>query len=96
MQDKKVTAVDSVLISVPIDMIVEIGLEDNSVIETYVDGDKIIIRKAVDFSNFECDGDCADCPLDDEGCPFDNLSEEQCLCPDCRAKLKKRGKKRHD
>lgn len=96
MQDKKVTAIDMVLISVPTDMIVEVGIEDNSVIETYVDGDKIVIRKAVDTSDFECDGHCEDCPLDEHGCPFDDLNEEQCLCPDCRAKLKKRGKKKHD
>ena len=96
MQDKKVTAIDMVMISIPTDMIVEAGIEDNSVIEMYVDGDEIVIRKAVDTSDYECDGNCEDCPLDEHGCPFDTLKEEQCLCPDCRAKLKKRGKKRHD
>lgn len=96
MQDKKVTATEMVMISVPLDMLMEAGIEDDSVIEIFTDEDRIIIRKAVDLSDFECDGNCADCPLDDRGCPFDELKEEQCLCPDCRAKLKKRGKKRHD
>lgn len=60
MQDKKVTATEMVMISVPLDMIVEAGIEDDSVIEIFTDEDRIIIRKAVDLSDFECDGNCAD------------------------------------
>ena len=52
MQDKKVTANDHVLISIPIDMLVDIGVTENSIIEIYVNDDKIIIRQAIDLTNF--------------------------------------------
>ena len=81
MQDKKVTATEMVMISVPLDMIVEAGIEDDSVIEIFTDEDRIIIRKAVDLSDFECDGNCADCPLDEKGCPFDELKKNSVYVP---------------
>ena len=83
-------------ITIPIELRRTLDVAERDPIEIFTDEDRIIIRKAVDLSDFECDGNCADCPLDEKGCPFDELKEEQCLCPDGRAKLKKRGKKRHD
>ena len=94
MQNKEVTAMDMVLISIPVDMIVEIGIEDNSVIEIYTDEDKIIIQKAVDTSNYKCDGQCDNCPLNECGCPYNKRTEN--LCSDCRDKIKKRGQVNHD
>ncbi len=76
MQDKKVTANDHVLISIPIDMLVDIGVTENSIIEIYVNDDKIIIRQAIDLTNFICKGNCDDgCPLDEHGCPFEKRGE---------------------
>ncbi len=95
MQNKKIIANEHVLLSIPLDMLITAGIEENSVIEIYVDNDKLIIRQAIDLSDFECEGDCDNCPLDEHGCPFEERQVKDTLCPECRAKLIKRGE-RHD
>jgi len=82
MQDKTLNPM--VLLPVPAELITEIGLDPMDVIQMSVVGGKLIIEKAVD-DDFECDGDCENCPFyeidcngDCESCPcFDECDESE-------------------
>lgn len=62
MQGKKVT--DYLLLSIPLDMLEEAGIREESVIQMSAAGGKILIKAVSheDAENFVCDGDCESCP----------------------------------
>lgn len=79
------------LFPIPFELLDEIGLDPMDVIQMSVVDGKLIIEKAVD-GDFECDGECDECPFSDiecnndcEGCPCvsecdnDNSDEEMTL-----------------
>ncbi len=83
MQRKKVN--EYLLLSIPLDMLEEAGISEESVIQMSAAGGKILIEAVSrdDAENFMCDGDCESCPLnttdcdgDCESCPCSEYCEE--------------------
>lgn len=66
MQNKKL---DCVLLSVPVELLAEAGIEDGDVIQMYSENGKITISAQKEPENFVCDGICKDCPF-------------ECICED--------------
>ena len=62
MQGKKVT--DYLLLSIPLDMLEEAGISEESVIQMSAVSGKILIKAVSrdDAEDFVCDGDCESCP----------------------------------
>lgn len=77
MQGKKIT--DYLLLSVPLDMLEEAGIREESVIQMSAAGGKILIEAVShdDMEDFVCDCDCENCPLNTTDCDGDC---ESCLC----------------
>lgn len=75
MQNKKVD--EFVLISVPKEVLEDAGIVDGSVLQIYVDGNKLVIEKLIDTGEIVCDGDCDNCPVNETEC--DGKCEE-CPC----------------
>ena len=65
---------ENVLISVPLDLIEESGLEALDTIQIHTDGRRLIIEK-LDTGGFVCDENCEDCMFFDHECDGD--------CTDC-------------
>ena len=83
MQGKKVT--DYLLLSIPLDLLEEAGIGEESVIQMSASGGKILIEAVGpdDTEDFVCDGDCENCPLNTtdcdggcESCPCAEYCEE--------------------
>ena len=62
MQGKKVN--EYLLLSIPLDMLEEAGISEESVIQMSAAGGKILIEAVShdDAEDFVCDGDCESCP----------------------------------
>lgn len=83
MQDKKVE--EFVLIAVPKETLEEAGITENSVLQIYADGNKLVIERLTDTGEIVCDGDCESCPINEtdcdgncEDCPcYKNCEEEE-------------------
>ncbi len=77
MQMVKVT--EYVLFSVPLDMLADAGIHEESVIQMSASGGKILIEAvgSEDTENLLCDGDCDHCPFDDADCDGEC---ENCPC----------------
>ena len=83
MQDKKVE--EFVLIAVPKETLEEAGITENSVLQIYADGNKLVIERLTDTGEIVCDGDCESCPINEtdcdgncEYCPcYKNCEEEE-------------------
>lgn len=65
-----------VLLSVPAELLDEIGLDEMDVIQMGVTDGKLVIEKA-DSEDYACDGDCDSCPFGDMDCDGDCAS---CPC----------------
>lgn len=75
MQSKTVKN-DMVLLPVPMELFDEIGIEPMDAVQMSIADGKIIIEKVTD-ADFVCDGDCNNCPFDEEDCDGDC---ESCPC----------------
>lgn len=83
MQDKKVE--EFVLIAVPKETLKDAGITENSVLQIYADGNKLVIERLTDTGEIVCDGDCESCPINEtdcdgncEDCPcYKNCEEEE-------------------
>lgn len=75
MQNKKVD--EFVLISVPKEALEDAGIVDGSVLQIYVDGNKLVIEKLIDTGEIVCDGDCDNCPVNETECDWNC---EECPC----------------
>lgn len=75
MQNKKVD--EFVLISVPKEALEDAGIVDGSVLQIYVDGNKLVIEKLIDTGEIVCDGDCDNCPVNETDC---DENCEECPC----------------
>jgi bifunctional DNA-binding transcriptional regulator/antitoxin component of YhaV-PrlF toxin-antitoxin module len=64
MQNKKVE--ENVLLSVPLEMLEEAGIEEESIVQITAREGKVIINKVDNLDNFVCDNKCCDCPLNYE------------------------------
>ncbi len=87
MQNKKVD--EFVLISVPKEALEDAGIVDGSVLQIYVDGNKLVIEKLIDTGEIVCDGDCDNCPVNETECDGDcdncPVNETECdgNCEEC-------------
>lgn len=75
MQSEKVN--EYLLLSVPLDMLAEAGISEESVIQMSATEGKIVIEAVADFGDFVCDGDCESCPVNGTECDDDC---EHCPC----------------
>ncbi|MCI9544091.1 MAG: hypothetical protein HFE93_07860 [Acutalibacter muris] len=66
-----------ILISVPLEMFLEAGINTENVIQMSVHDGKIIIDTPDTTSDYVCDRDCESCPLNAMPCEFDC---ENCPC----------------
>ena len=79
MQNTKITGGEYVLFSVPMEMLEEAGIGEESVIQMSAGNGKIIINTVKDTEDFICDNDCETCPLSEIDC---NEDCENCPCYD--------------
>lgn len=69
------------MLSVPIELLSEAGIDLDGILEMFADGHNIIIRNADDPGGFVCNGDCESCPMSEIDCTSDC---ESCPCKaDC-------------
>lgn len=77
MQDTKMSTGEYMLFSIPVDMLEEVGISEESVVQMSAGNGKIIINTAKDTEDFVCDGDCKHCPMSEIDC---NGDCENCPC----------------
>ena len=75
MQNKKVN--EFTLISVPNEVLEEVGITENCVLQIYADGNRLVIKKLIDAGEIVCDGDCDNCPVNETDC---DENCEECPC----------------
>lgn len=68
---------EHVLFSIPVEMLLEAGIGEESVIQMRAGKGKIIINTVNDTDNFVCDSDCKHCPMSEIDC---NGDCENCPC----------------
>ncbi len=76
MQGKKVEQ-EFVLLSIPAEALAQSGIEAGTLLQITAEEGKIQIEVAKDLSDFECDGDCENCPINETDCDGDC---ENCPC----------------
>lgn len=66
----------NVFITVPIETLVEAGIDPTDVIEIYAEDDKVIIQKVKPevTENFVCDTDCVNCPFQIVDCAHEKAA----------------------
>jgi hypothetical protein len=80
VQDKELKE-GFVLLAVPMEAIAKAGITDGQVLEFTAKKGKITIQTVDDTSDFVCDGDCENCPINETDCDGDC---ENCPCyEDC-------------
>lgn len=62
------TKMSYVLFSVPVEMLAEAGIREESVIQMSAGNGKIIIDAVKDMEDFVCDNDCENCPMSEIDC----------------------------
>lgn len=77
MQDTKMSTGEYMLFSIPVDMLEEVGISEESIVQMSAGNGKIIINTAKDTEDFVCDGDCKHCPMSEIDC---NGDCENCPC----------------
>lgn len=77
MQNTKMTMGEYVLFSIPVEMLEEAGIGEESVVQMSAGNGKIIINTIKDTEDFICDGDCRHCPMSEMDCDGDC---EACPC----------------
>ena len=53
-------------IPVPRELLAEAGIDENSVLQMYVSGDRLVIESVRDADGYRCDLDCKRCPVTNE------------------------------
>jgi len=82
------------LMPIPIEDYHALGITGNTVIETRITDDGMLIICPVlddDLDQFTCDGDCEECPLADSDCDGDCLGCPCYICCDESNFIKKKG-----
>ena len=78
MQNKEIDLMQFSMLSVPVQMLEELGVYEGGVFQFYVSDGKLIIEPVDDTGDYVCDGDCGRCPLGAVDCNGD--------CSDCPCK----------
>lgn len=79
MQTTKMSTGEYVLFSIPVDMLEEAGIGEESVVQMRAGNGKIIINTVSDTDDFICDSDCEHCPMSETDC---DENCESCPCYD--------------
>ena len=82
-----------ILVSVPLEMFLETGINTESIIQVSAREGKIIIDTPDTTEDYVCDRDCENCPLNAMPCEFDvrkSWHKCQLYCP-CEANCDGRG-----
>lgn len=66
MQDKEMN--EYAEISVPREVLEEAGIDKDSVLQIYTDGNRLVIERLSDTGEIVCDGDCDHCPVNKADC----------------------------
>ena len=53
-------------IPVPRELLTEAGIDENSVLQMYVSGNRLVIESVRDADGYRCDLDCERCPITNE------------------------------
>lgn len=77
MEGKRVR-MEMVLLSVPLEVLDEAGIQRDGLLEMYAEGSELIIRNADDPTDLVCAGDCGNCPMNEYDCTGTCAS-----CPHC-------------
>lgn len=72
----KIEAHPHVFISVPIEALADAGIGPHDAFEVYAKDDKVIIKKA-DPDDYDCDGDCENCPFAEADAPIVKKQESK-------------------
>lgn len=81
MQDKEFVTNEYILLSVPVEMLEEAGIGEESIIQMRAGKGRIIIDAVKDTVDFICDGDCENCPMSETDC--DGECESCPCCDNC-------------
>lgn len=76
MQNQKVRE-EYMFLAIPMEVIEESGVKDGQVLEFTAEEGKITIQTVDDTSDFVCDKDCENCPINETDCDGDC---ENCPC----------------
>ena len=68
MQNSKMNTGEYVLFSIPVDMLEEAGIGEESVVQMSAGNGKIIINTVTETEDIICDSDCEHCPLSGTDC----------------------------
>ncbi len=79
MRNTEMSTDKYVLFSIPIEVLEEAGIGEESVIQMSAGSGKIIISAVTDTDGFVCDGDCENCPVSETDC---DGNCESCPCCD--------------
>ena len=83
MQGNHIVKNRYIRIPVPLDDVIESGIDLDGVIQTYTVDGKIIIENAI-TDDIACDEDCENCPFFDPGCEDEEDCDDcPCCCPEC-------------
>ena len=69
MQSEKVN--EYLLLSIPLDMLADAGISEESVIQMSATEGRIMIEAVTSSRDYVCDGDCESCPVDIIDCDND-------------------------
>lgn len=82
MQNEKITT-ESVLFSIPRELMIAAGLKEGMLLQMTAEAGKLVIEQVEDTSDYVCDGDCDNCPINAtdcdgncENCPCKNNCEQ--------------------
>lgn len=73
MHDKKMKT-EMILLAVPAEMLLEAGIYEGNPLQTYVDDQKLVIKRLDDMGDIVCEGDCEDCPCKNN-CEYGEVNE---------------------
>lgn len=78
MQSKAIKT-EYVLLAIPVEAVEESGISEGTLLQITAEEGKIHIEKVTDTSDFVCDGDCENCPVNETECDGDC---DSCPCND--------------
>lgn len=71
MKDHEVKTTPAVLFAIPGDVMEEADIGDGDLVQFTATEGKIVIDRVDDVSDYDCDGDCDSCPVDQTDCDND-------------------------
>ena len=70
MQNEKITT-ESILLGISRELMTAAGLREGMLLQMTAEAGKLVIERLEDTSNYVCDGDCDNCPINATECEGD-------------------------